>query len=88
MFLLDGTVSDTPFILDDFKITSSSIGDSPNKDKSVFIQVKGPRQSIQITNFIFSQTTADYQTLIKIEPSALNSLEVSTLKLTNSTFNN
>jgi hypothetical protein len=50
MFLLEGTVSDTPFILDDFKISSSTIGDIANVDKSVFIEIASPLQAITISN--------------------------------------
>ena len=43
MFMLYGTVTDTTFLLDDFQIfNSSTMGDSTNKDNSVFIDLGGP----------------------------------------------
>jgi hypothetical protein len=41
MFMLYGTITDSTFILDDFKIESSTMGDAPNKDNSVFIDLGG-----------------------------------------------
>ena len=41
MFLFYGTISDSPFIIDDFKIEASTMGNELNKDNSVFIDLGG-----------------------------------------------
>ena len=61
MFLLYGTVSDSPFIVDDFTISGSTMGDNPNKDNSVFIHFGGPLSALEIKNIrILDSSTMSY----------------------------
>ena len=61
MFLIEGDVSTDGFILDNFKITDSTIGDQASKDKSVFIELSGKFKATQLTNFnILSKSKCNY----------------------------